>query len=395
MVPRVIDLYCGTGGFAHGFVRGLGPGSRTVLGLDFLPVAMQTFALNHPRAEAVCDDILNWPPDRVARDLGIRQGEVDVIIGGPPCQGFSSIRPHRSTGRDDQRNGLYQPFSDFVAYYRPAVFVMENVVGLATHDGGATIQKVERSFRSTGYHVDWKILNAADFGVPQRRERLIMIGSRESSELRFPDPTHRSQGGTIGHRDRRRVLSSAPTLFDIRRLPRAVSTWDAISDLPPVESGQEASEYDLPPQNAYQGRMRQGSTTLSLHRSTAHSERMLEIIRHSGPNRFALPPGMVTSGFSTSYSRIESDIPCVTLTVNFVFPPSNKCIHPFQDRALTPREGARIQSFEDAYRFAGNWSQIVKQIGNAVPPLLGEALGRAVAPLLGRTLPSHPQVVEA
>ncbi|MGP8148579.1 MAG: DNA cytosine methyltransferase [Thermoplasmata archaeon] len=359
-------------------------------GIDSLPIAVRTFATNHPDAASMCGDISEWPPDRLRSAVGIAGKDVDLIVGGPPCQGFSSIRPHRSSAAEDDRNGLYRHFVEYVDYFRPRAFVMENVVGLATHRGGATLASIEAAIRKIGYVVDWRILNSADFGVPQRRERLIMIGTSASGDVPFPRPSHRSSGSTIGHRDKSRVIGSAPTLYETRKLPRALTAWDAISDLPPVEAGQEATSYDLPPQNDYQSRLRVGSLSLSLHRATAHSARMLEIIRHSGPNRFHLPPGMVKSGFSTSYSRIDPNTPCVTLTVNFVFPPSNKCIHPFQDRALTPREGARIQSFPDSFAFSGNWSQIVKQIGNAVPPLLGEAIGQSVAPLVGLRL-AEPQ----
>jgi DNA (cytosine-5)-methyltransferase 1 len=158
-------------------------------------------------------------------------------------------------------------------------------------------------------------------------------------------------------------------------LPPAVSVIEAIHDLPEIKSGEEATHYrsDVYP-TSFELERRKNLKQLTLHKATNHSEKMLEIIKHSGSNIFALPAGMVTSGFSTSYSRIEADEPCVTLTVNFVHPGSNKCIHPYQDRALTPREGARLQGFDDDYVFVDNRSQIVKQIGNAVPPLLGRAI---------------------
>lgn len=386
MGVRVIDLFCGTGGFSSGVVRTLGSGAATVFGIDALQAATRTFSANHPSAEVVCGDINDWPPERTKEAAGLGPRDVDLIVGGPPCQGFSSIRPHRSSTSEDSRNDLYRNFIDYVDYFRPRAFVMENVVGLATHRNGGTLRSIERSVREIGYAADWRILNAADFGVPQRRERLIMIGTTESGDVPFPHPTHRSNGSTIGHYDRTRVITSRPTLYDSRRLPPALTAWEAISDLPPVGAGQEATAYDLPAQNDFQRRLREGSSRLTLHRATAHTPRMLEIIRHSGANRFHLPPGMVKSGFSTSYSRIDPNLPSVTLTVNFVFPPSNKCIHPFQDRALTPREGARIQSFPDDFVFRGNWSQIVKQIGNAVPPVLGEAIGEAVRPLISGSL---------
>lgn len=147
---------------------------------------------------------------------------------------------------------------------------------------------------------------------------------------------------------------------------------------PPLESGEEKFEYYTEPQNDYQRKMRKNSAKLDLHYATNHSKRMIEIIKHSGYSINNLPEGMVSSGFSTSYSRIEPDMPSVTLTGNFPFPGSNKCIHPFQHRAITPREAARIQSFPDDYKFIGTKSQIAKQIGNAVPPLLGDVIGKFV-----------------
>ena len=159
---------------------------------------------------------------------------------------------------------------------------------------------------------------------------------------------------------------------------------DAIDDLPPVAAGEEATRYRRPPRTEYQRARRAGERHLTLHAATNHGPRMLEIIRHAGANISSIPPHLITSGFSSCYSRLAGDEPAPTITVNFVHPASNKCIHPLQDRALTPREGARLQSFDDDFRFAGtNRNAIAKQIGNAVPPLLGEVLGRAVAGALG------------
>jgi DNA (cytosine-5)-methyltransferase 1 len=154
---------------------------------------------------------------------------------------------------------------------------------------------------------------------------------------------------------------------------------EAIGDLPPVAAGEEATRYAGPPRSPYQRRLRRGTRTLTLHRATRHGDRMLEIIRHAGANISALPPGLVKSGFSSCYSRLGANEPSTTLTVNFVHPASNRCIHPHQHRALTPREGARLQSFPDGFRFHGTTAQVVKQIGNAVPPLLGEHIARAIA----------------
>jgi DNA (cytosine-5)-methyltransferase 1 len=176
-------------------------------------------------------------------------------------------------------------------------------------------------------------------------------------------------------------------------LPPAPSVIDAIGDLPPVHAGEESSDYDPScPLNDYQRLMRDECDSLTLHRATRHSEKMLEIIRHAGANISALPPGMVTSGFSSCYSRLDANRPSTTLTVNFVHPASNRCIHPTQDRALTPREGARIQSFPDRFEFKGTSAQIVKQIGNAVPPLLGQVIADAIVASEARHLSAKPIV---
>jgi DNA (cytosine-5)-methyltransferase 1 len=255
--------------------------------------------------------------------------------------------------------------------------VFENVVGLLTHEGGSRLRAVLNGLEGVGYRVSWRILNAANYGVPQNRERIVIVGSRDGVQFLWPRPTHRHDyKGMAGNRPEV-VRTSA--LLD-HGLPAAVSLGDAIGDLPPVESGCAAEEYDpkIPPRTAYQRRMREQSHSLTLHQATHHSAKMLNIIRHAGANIYALPPGMVTSGFSSCYSRLAADEPSTTLTVNFVHPASNRCIHPTQHRALTPREGARIQSFPDRFRFEGTAAQVVKQIGNAVPPIMGETLARAI-----------------
>ena len=366
----VLDLFCGTGGFSHGFER---TGAFEVsLGVDLLGDRINTFTTNHPAATAWCEDV----HDLSMMALSVATPEPRVIIGGPPCQGFSSLRPFRTLTEGDKRNNLFEQFALAVEWFRPEWFVMENVVGLLTHRDGATLQNIIELFAQIGYQTDCKVLNAALYGLPQRRERLLLVGNRQGRTFVWPQPTHfyegRSMAGQRGQNSPRFSLFNSP-------LPPAVSVMDAIGDLPLVTSGQSISNYnddvELTP---YQRAMRGQESTLTLHEATEHSPRMLEIIRHAGNNKAALPPGLVTSGFSTCYSRLEPDEPSVTLTVNFVHPASNKCIHPFQDRALTPREGARLQGFEDSFIFKGTRAQVVKQIGNAVPPLLGQVVAQSL-----------------
>lgn len=380
---RLFDLFCGTGGFSKGFEKAGNARYETLLGVDILPVAVRTFSLNHPSGLAITGDIRRVHCDDVQERLKLKSGELDLIVGGPPCQGFSSIRPFRSSAGDDPRNNLFEQFANFVNFFRPRALVIENVVGLATHNDGAALAQMEECFANLGYDCDWRILNAAHFGVPQRRERLIFIGVQKGGMRVFPQPTHESNGSTIGHCDRSRMLMPQEDLFTPRLdLKPAVTVLDAIDDLPPIKSGESADYYESTPRNEYQRQRRNGCKELALHYSTAHTSRMLEIIRHSGKNISSIPGHLISSGFSSCYSRLDGDMPSVTITVNFVHPASNRCIHPKCDRALTPREGARLQSFDDDFQFAGNRSQVVKQIGNAVPPLLGKAIGEALAEVL-------------
>jgi DNA (cytosine-5)-methyltransferase 1 len=380
---KVFDLFCGTGGFSKGFENACNKPYEIVFGIDLLPMSVKTFGTNHPSAFALQEDIRKVRCKDLMEKLRLKRAQLDLIIGGPPCQGFTSIRPFRSCAEDDPRNTLFEQFANFVNYFRPRIFVLENVVGLSTHMGGQTICQMHDCFAALGYDCDWRILNAAHYGIPQRRERLIFMGVERGGRILFPKPTHFSNGATIGHKDHSKMFLPEKDLFSPRlNLKKAVTVMDAIGDLPPIRSGECAQEYSNPPETDYQKERRNGSSKLTLHCATSHTSKMLEIIKHSGRNISCIPARLISSGFSSCYSRLDPYMPSVTITVNFVHPASNRCIHPICDRALTPREGARLQSFDDDFVFAGNRSQIVKQIGNAVPPLLGRAIGETLAEIL-------------
>lgn len=375
---NILDMFCGTGGFASGVCEGIGKKAKVLAGIDILPYAIKTFEANHPKSASICRDVRDLSPKEFVSLIDKNSVKINLIIGGPPCQGFTSIRPYRSTDGEDLRNYLYEDFFQYIEYFKPKAFLMENVVGLATHNGGRTLNSILKRAKKAGYTVDWRIVNAATFGVPQRRERLIAIGIRDGSKPDFPTATHGTIGSTIGYKDRSKMILPTQTLSDFsKELKTPLSSWDAISDLPPIGSGEEHEEYTNSPKNEFQKLMRRNEpSSLTLHYATNHSKAMLKIIKHSGYNRNHLPKGLTTSGFSTSYSRLEPDLPAPTITGNFPFPGSNKCIHPYQNRAITPREAARLQSFPDDYVFIGNKTQIAKLIGNAVPFLLGFALGK-------------------
>ena len=367
----IMDLFCGIGGFSHGFKK---TGEFQVSsGVDLLGDRLDTFCANHPSATAYGGDI---------RELTIKQIERDnprpfVIVGGPPCQGFSSLRPFRNVEWNDPRNNLGEEFVRIVSSLRPDWIVFENVVGLLRHSNGVTFKSITAAFEELGYRTSTRVINGAHFGLPQKRERLILIGSLKGKAVNWKKPTHQFRQKSMAGKSEL-LIQPEEGLFGLDLLD-ALTFFDATSDLPPLQSGEATTKYDQSLElTEYQRAMRAGANELTLHNSTKHSEKMLEIIKHAGTNIHALPPGMVTSGFSSCYSRLTADEPSTTITVNFVHPASNRCIHPEQDRALTPREGARLQSFEDTFQFKGTRSQTVKQIGNAVPPLLGNLVAEII-----------------
>ena len=375
---KVFDLFCGTGGFSKGFENAK-KNFKIIFGIDLLKPSVETFKLNHKNTIGLCQDIRKVKKQDISTRLKIKKNEIDVIIGGPPCQGFSSIRPFRSSKDDDPRNTLFEEFASFVNYFRPKCFVIENVVGIATHKNGQSLEMMQQCFHDLGYESDWKLLNSAHFGVPQKRERFIMIGVEHGGNIVFPKPTHRHNGATIGYKDKsKKLLPTEYDLFNRKKLPKAITVMGAIDDLPPIIAGEISENYILPPKTKYQKERRNGNEHLKLHIATKHTDKMLEIISHAGKNINCIPKNLISSGFSSCYSRLDANEPAVTITVNFVHPASNRCIHPTLNRALTPREGARLQSFDDNFEFFGNRTQITKQIGNAVPPLLGKAIANSL-----------------
>lgn len=367
----VFDLFCGVGGFSFGFE--MTEAYQVVAGIDLLSDRLQTFSCNHNAANAYGQDIRTITIDALENE----NPRPFVIVGGPPCQGFSSIRPFRNVEQNDSRNNLVEEFCRIVHTLQPEWIVFENVVGLLTYRNGYAFKAIVKAFEEAGYRISVKVLNAAYYGLPQCRERLIIVGNRKGKPFRWPKPTHWCKHRSmVGRQDL--VLKPNEGLF-AQELQTAVTIDEAIHDLPPIKSGESATNYceDIEP-TFYEAFIRNGAQPLTLHGATAHSQRMLEIIRQSGTNIYALPKGTVTSGFSSCYSRLSGNEPSVTLTVNFVHPASNRCIHPYQDRALTPREGGRLQGFFDTFEFTGTRSQVVKQIGNAVPPLLGRMIAQAI-----------------
>lgn len=378
---NMLDLFCGTGALSYGIET---HSSRllTVGGIDADLSASRTAALNHPNAKIHCEKIEAVSPEQMLTLTGV--SDIDVIVGGPPCQGFSSLRPSRGAGLDDPRNSLYKQFLKYVNVLRPRIFLMENVVGILSAGDKSLVAEMTTAFDKLGYIVDWRILNAANFGIPQKRERFFLVGMRKNlsgkTSPKFPTPQHWFSGRVIGTRFKEKHVTNRS-----EGLP-PVTVRDAISDLPSLKSGEAKTSYRRAPLTIYQSARRRGAPSrLGLHEAASHNAKMLEVIKHAGANIHALPAGLVDSGYSSCYSRLAFDEPSTTITVKFTSPASSKCIHPVDDRAITPREAARIQSFDDAFVFAGTKTDIASQIGNAVPPLFGEAF----APVLEQMLDSQ------
>lgn len=344
--PKVIDLFAGVGGLSLGFEN---CGFDVVLANEYDESIAAAYKANHKGTRMIVGDITSLDLEKT---FGPYQGQIDVVIGGPPCQGFSQKGQRKTI--HDERNFLFKYYVRVVELVKPQYFVMENVPNLLTAEKGYFRKEIEELFNSMGYQLKMGILNASDYGVPQNRRRAVIIGK---------------QGG------------AAPGLPKPRNI--TVTIWDAISDLAYLSSGEgeEEQEYRGKPRSEYQKKLRGGSGTLRNHVATRHSRLALERLAMIPPNagKEVLPEEHLTrSIYSGTWTRMRKDEISVTITTRFDTPSSGKFTHPFLDRAITVREAARIQSFPDSFRFVGSKGSQMKQVGNAVPPLLAGAIAEVV-----------------
>lgn len=346
MKPTVIDLFAGVGGLSLGFEMA---GFDVLLANEYDASIASAYQLNHPKTRMIVGDITSLDLNET---FGAYSGKVDVIIGGPPCQGFSQKGQRKTI--HDERNFLFKYYVKVVDLVRPRYFVMENVPNLLTSEDGYFKQEIESLFNEMGYSLSMGVLNASDYGVPQNRRRAVIIGKRDGNAPSLPPAS-----------------------------PNGVTIWDAISDLAFLESGEgaETQEYPLPPQSSYEKMLRNGSTQLNNHVATKHSDLALERLRMIPPNagREVLPEEHLTKSiYSGTWTRMRKDEISVTITTRFDTPSSGKFTHPYLHRAITVREAARIQSFPDTFIFTGNKGSQMKQVGNAVPPLLAKAVADVI-----------------
>ena len=368
-----IDLFAGAGGLSIGFEQA---GFQILAANDFDSHSENTFLESHPKAT-----FLPGPVEKIkAREFlsvaGIERGELDCLIGGPPCQAFSVYNHQR--GMHDERSGLFREYLRIVSGLLPKFVVMENVTGITSVGKGRAVDEIHSRLKKLGYRVEHNILRAEEYGVPQERRRIFFIGTRLDVPISWPKVTH----------------GNPEDLFSSKLKP-FVTVEEAIGDLPPlgISEGDEEQDYAVEPITDYQLLMRKGSRKLHNHIAPFLAEinrKRLKYIPQGGSWRDIptelLPAGMKRArrcDHTKRYGRLDPNGRASTILT--------KCdlhwgayIHPDQDRTLTVREAARLQSFPDRFRFSGPRVEQYRQVGNAVPPLLARSVAREVAKALRR-----------
>jgi len=407
---KIVDLFSGAGGLTFGFYYKLvnngfcKTDNEFIFANEYSTAAAQAFRKNFPDINMQNTDIRELTKERI--ENLIKHNEVDLIVGGPPCQSFSTVGQRRF----DDKAKLYEEYLRVLKIVRPKMFLFENVKGLLSmHEvfyeidengeikyieekderngkivtkkkpivigyGDLIIDKIKKQFAEIseefGYTIHYEILNAVDFGVPQYRERVFIIGIRKDLNLKWAWD----------------FAGDCPTKYTIQ---------EAISDLPQLSEGEAKVDYTNTSQNAYQTLMRRNSTSITQHFCGYYGDKIRTVIANvkqgQGKNDFnaLVDKGIIdekyklTSGYANTYGRLVANQPSTTITNNLCTPSGLRCIHYEQNRALTPREGARIQSFPDWFEFYGTRTEVTKQIGNAVPPLLAMAVAQKIKTVLG------------
>jgi DNA (cytosine-5)-methyltransferase 1 len=391
---KVIDTFAGAGGFSLGFEMA---GCTIVGAIEIDKWAYETFEYNHPNAKVVCADMIKLSNQSILKIFG--EDSPDIVLGGPPCQGFSICNKNNSDPKDP-RNSLFKEFLRVGKVLNPKVMIMENVPNLlkakTTHNE-KVIDIICFELENMGFFVDYDILEATDYGIPQIRKRLFVIASKKRLDSPFPKTTHT-------------VDTVKNDLFS-NRLKPCPTLWDAISDLPDIEArqGSEEQPYTMAAKTEYQKMLRNGNTTLYNHKAMNHSKRVVErfasmsygdsisdVPEHLKPYK-RNSKEIAKKIYDQNNRRMPPNKPCHTIPASFYA----NFVHPFKNRNFTAREGARIQSFPDHFVFKGKPTVIshkllaregrinekylcqYNQIGNAVPPLLANAIAENILRQIG------------
>lgn len=342
---KIIDLFSGVGGFSYGFEMA---GFEVELAIDIWEDAIQTFNANHSNNPGLVTGVDQFNKN-IARRYEISD-EIIGIIGGPPCQGFSSARLSDTSNNisiiNEERNHLYLEFYKSVMMIRPRFFVIENVRGLLTMNQGAFVQDILQRFGSLGYSVKYALLNAADYGVPQNRLRVFFVGMMKGN-FEFPE----------GYQSK-------------------VSAKEALSDLPLNQFSKEAIVYPSKPKNHYQMMMRKGSVGVFNHEETNHTDatkKIISLVPDGGSVKDLDRKLWHVRRFNKAFQRMNSKLPSHTIDTGH-----RNYFHYSENRVPTVREAARLQSFPDRFIFTGTKTSQYKQVGNAVPPLFGYEIARKI-----------------
>lgn len=374
MKHKVIDLFAGVGGLSYGFAHD--DAFEIIAANEILKPMATAYSLNHPNVKMYNKDIKDFSFEDLKNDLGIKEGEIDLVVGGPPCQAYSTVGKRLI---DDPRGKLFQEYYRMLCEIKPKAFVFENVKGLLSMQKGELIKTIIELFESIGYTMNMRLLNAADYGTPQIRERVILVGTLCDKEFEYPKPTHC---------DKSQIEKRTNGMLDIfssnesSELKPYVTLGEALGDLPSIPNGGQGYEYAIPPQNEYQRLMRANAgDTIEEHEVPKNGDHLVKLM-------LALPDGgspqdipeelRPKSGFGNTYCRLWWNRPSTTITRNLGCVSSSRCVHPKDPRPLSTREGARLQGFPDDYKFFGSRAEKHLQIGNAVPTFLSIAIKDAI-----------------
>lgn len=359
MSKRVIDLFAGCGGLSLGFIK---RGYLVKKAVEFDKSIANTYKMNHPEVDVIVDDIRNIDQTNL-----FQKGDADIIIGGPPCQGFSMAGARIREGFiGDPRNFLFKHYFNVVKAVQPQVFVMENVKGIMTMEDGKIFEEILRLFSNSelldgcAYNIYYRVVKAVDFGVPQKRERMIILGTLKDVDV-----------DSLWQQTIEEISKDYPHYFD------EVTVHDAICNL--GETTFDGNVINPKPETEYQKYLGCNLEILTNHSKTKHSSVAVDRMKRiaNGENFTSLDE-KIKSVHSGSYGRLCWNEQAPTITTRFDTPAGGRFIHPTEDRTLTPREAARIQSFPDDFIFYGSKTSICKQIGNAVPPKISYFLARLI-----------------
>ena len=342
---NVVDLFSGVGGLSYGFSKM--PEFNILAANEIEKDISIAYTLNHPNVAMLNCDINQLTEEKFQEIL--KGKRVDLIVGGPPCQSYSTLGKRQM----DERANLFMQYKRILTILNPKAFVFENVSGILSMDKGRLFERIKSEFESLGYQLKYKLLDAVDYGVPQHRERVILVGFKGENKFEYPQPTH-GEG-----------------------LKSYITLEEAIGDLPAIKSGQTNNSFDSSVSNDFLNFVRNTNETMTEHSAPKNGEHLIKIMEalKDGQSKDDLPEDIrPKSGYGNTYAKLWWKKPSTTITRNFACPSSSRCIHPRDSRAMSIREGARLQSFPDDYKFYGSDGMKRLEIGNAVPPLLSKVI---------------------